>query len=67
MKTKTKTNDSNLVNNEELIIISSNMLPPALKEIGIDSVLLDKSAYVNGLFQEDIDKIKAAVASLVSL
>ena len=31
MKTKTKTNDSNLVNNEELIIISSNMLPPALK------------------------------------
>lgn len=67
MVAKSKVNNLDSRKNEELIVISSNMLPSALKEMGIDSILLDKNAYFNGLLQADIEKIKAAVSSLAAL
>jgi len=61
-----KINNSYFKQEEELIVVTENMLPPALKEIGINSILLDKSAYVSGLLHEDIEKIKNAVSVLTS-
>ena len=66
MVNKFEVNNLGSRKNEELIVISSNMLPPALKEMGIDSMLLDKNAYFNGLLQSDIEKIKAAVSSIAT-
>jgi len=67
MRISTQVKDLITGENEELIVISSNMLPSVLKEIGVDSILLDKNAYINGLPQKDIEKIKFAVSALVAL
>ncbi|HHV96815.1 MAG TPA: hypothetical protein GXX37_10160 [Clostridiaceae bacterium] len=66
MDAKEKEKDSCTNQEEELIVITKNMLPPALKEIGVDSILLDKSAYFSGLLHEDIEKIINAVSALIS-
>ncbi|HOJ10980.1 MAG TPA: hypothetical protein PK733_10365 [Clostridiales bacterium] len=52
--------------NPELVVINSNMIPPVLKFLGVQSMLLDRHVLTKGLPQEDIEKIMDAVLALAS-